>query len=108
MGNAALHRELCSRQRLAQHLAAENLRATDVTAVTAKNIVFDTLELQQRDEIFQYRVHRASVCGPTTVDGDAGATDEHGIIAREEQHDFRDIHGLTDPARRGRGDAVVA
>ena len=57
MRAAILDRMLRRRQCLPEHLAAENLRATDVRAVAAKDIVFNPLELEQRDQILENRVH---------------------------------------------------
>ncbi len=46
MGGPALHGVLRSRQRLAEYLSAKNLWAADITAVAAKDVVFNALELQ--------------------------------------------------------------
>ncbi len=61
VGDPSVHGVLRGRQRLAQHLSPENLGAPDVAAVAAEDIVFDTLELQQRDQVFEYGVHCRAV-----------------------------------------------
>ncbi len=58
VSNAVIHGMLRSRQRLTHHLTAENLWAADITAVAAENIVLDALELQQRNQVFEGRIHR--------------------------------------------------
>ena len=51
------HRGGGRRQRLAQHLAAENLRAADVAALTAEQVVLQLLQLQQLQQVGQALVH---------------------------------------------------
>ena len=41
------------------------------------------------------------------VDGDAGAADEYGVVAREEQHHFGHVDRLAHASRRRVRDAVV-
>ena len=43
MRNTTVDRVLGRRQRLADYLPAKYLRATDITAITAENIVLDAL-----------------------------------------------------------------
>ena len=47
---------------LRQHLAAEHLRAADITARSAEDVVLDTLELQELDKVCQNRVHSLRTC----------------------------------------------
>jgi hypothetical protein len=49
---------LCGGQCLAQHLPPEHLRAPDVAAVAAEDVVLDAFESEERDQILEYRVHR--------------------------------------------------
>jgi hypothetical protein len=50
--NSTFHRELRRRQSLPKDLATENLGGANVTAVTTKDVVFDTLERKQLDQVF--------------------------------------------------------
>ena len=50
-------RVLRRRQRLAQHLAAKDLRAADIATGSAKDIGFDALEFEQLDKVCKNRVH---------------------------------------------------
>ena len=45
-----------SRKRLPQNLAAEDLRAADIAAFAAINIVLDAFELEEGYEVFEHRV----------------------------------------------------
>ena len=115
MCNPVLDRVLRGRQCLAQHLPPENLRAADVPAVTAENIVLDALQPEERDQVFQYRVHCAAVMparspsalavDAAAVDGYAGPAHENGVVAGEEQHHLGDVDRLTQPFRSGTRDA---
>jgi len=49
-----------SRQRLAEHLPAEQLAKTQVLAAAAKEVFLDRLQGQQVHQIFQYLAHRAT------------------------------------------------
>src|SRR5690606_37346640 len=51
MRHASVHRVVRRRQGLAENLPAENLRAADVPALAAKNVVLYALEAQQPQEI---------------------------------------------------------
>ena len=44
-------------QRLAQYLATKHLRTTNIATFAAKNIVFDTLQLEQRNQVIENRMH---------------------------------------------------
>jgi hypothetical protein len=57
VGDTYFDSELRRRQRLPEHLAAEYLRAADVPAVTAEDVVLDTLELEQMDQVGEYKMH---------------------------------------------------
>jgi hypothetical protein len=52
-----LYRVLCRGQRLANYLATKNLRAADVTAVAAEDVLFDAFEFEERNQVFEHRVH---------------------------------------------------
>ncbi len=53
----ALNRMLCRRQCLANHLATKNLGAADVTAVATEDVLFDSFKLEERNQVFEHRVH---------------------------------------------------
>ncbi len=53
----AFDRVLGRRQRLPQHLATKHLGAADVATVATENVVLNTLEREQRDEVFEHRMH---------------------------------------------------
>ena len=55
--HATFDRELRRRQCLAEHLPAEHLWAADVTADAAEDVVLDTFERQQLDQVRQGWVH---------------------------------------------------
>ena len=57
MRHPVLDRVLRRRQGLTEYLATEYLRTADVPAVASKNILLDTLECEQRDQVFEDRVH---------------------------------------------------
>ncbi len=46
-----IHRRLCRRQRLAQHLAAEHVLGADITALAAEQVVLQALEREQFDQL---------------------------------------------------------
>ncbi len=52
---------LRGRQRLSQHLPTENLGTADIPTVTAKYVVFDALELQQRYQVLEDGMHLETV-----------------------------------------------
>ena len=58
MRNPSFDRVLRGRQRLAQYLTAEDLRAANIAAVPSKYVVLDTLELEQGNQVFENRMHR--------------------------------------------------
>ena len=57
MRDPAFHSELRGRQRLTEHLTAEDLRAADVAAVAAEDVVFNALERELPDQVFENRTH---------------------------------------------------
>src|SRR6185437_1165319 len=57
MHDAIFDRRGGGRQRLAEHLAAEHLRAADVAALAPEEIHLEGLELQQLQQIRQLCVH---------------------------------------------------
>lgn len=92
---------------MSKYLAAEYLGATDIAALTAKNIVFYALELEESNKIVKNRVHLEwsgrvpdSAFGTTAVDDDAGTANKSCIITGEKQHDFGDIDRLAETLRR--------
>jgi len=50
---AIFHRRRRRHQRLAQHLAAENLGAADVAALSSKQIDLEALESHDLDQVFE-------------------------------------------------------
>ena len=54
----ALYRALSGRQGLAQHLPAEHLWAADIAALAAENVLLDTLQAEQRNQVIENRVHQ--------------------------------------------------
>ena len=56
---AVFDRVLRGREGLPEHLSAEYLGASDVAAVAAEDIVFDALELQERDQVCENGMHCA-------------------------------------------------
>jgi hypothetical protein len=45
------------RHRLANYLATKDLWATDIAAVSAEDVFFDTFELEESNQVFEYRMH---------------------------------------------------
>jgi hypothetical protein len=80
-------------QSLAQHLATEYLRTAYVAAVAAEDVVLYALQPEERDQVFEYRVHRKAVMpargvaplvvDPAAVDRYAGPAHEYGVVAGE-------------------------
>ena len=87
-------------QRLAQYLSSEYLRAANVTAVAAEDILFYPFELEQRYEIGKYRVH-GLVDVAAAIDRDTRTADKHGVIAGKEQNDLGDVDRFAYPAGSG-------
>ena len=58
MSDATLHRKLRRRKGLPEHLSAEYLRTPDIPAVAAEDILFDTLQFEQPDQVGQYGMHQ--------------------------------------------------
>jgi hypothetical protein len=69
MCDATFYRILRRGQCLANYLPTKYLRAAKVTTVAAKNILFDALETQKPNKIFEYRMHadQLSVRRPSTA-----------------------------------------
>jgi len=108
MCDASFDSVLCRRQCLSENLATKYLRTADVAAVTAKNIVFDSLELEKRYEILQYRMHDDRLPGAAAIDEQTSAIHEGRVIAGKKQGNFRDIDRLTEPPCSRLPDAKVA
>lgn len=110
--DAVADRVMCGRQRLSQHLATKYLGASNVTAFTAIDIVFNALKPEQMQQVFEYRVHQRRILllevSPAAIDDYPGSIDENGIIGCEKQCHFADIHGLADTPGRGAAYAIVA
>ena len=62
-----LDRMLRRRQCLAEHLPAEHLGAPDVAAVAAEDVVLDPLQLEQRDQVVENRMHGSEPARHTSV-----------------------------------------
>jgi len=108
MCNTAFHSVLCRRQCLSENLTTKYLRTADVAAVTAKNILFDSLELEKRYEVLQYRMHGDRLAGAAAIDEQTGAIHKGSVIAGKKQGNFRDIDRLTEPPCSRLPDAKVA
>lgn len=52
-----LDRVMCRGKRLAQYLAAEYLCAADIAALAAEEVILDTLEFEELDQIAEDRMH---------------------------------------------------
>ncbi len=59
MSGSTFDGELRRRQSLPENLATEDLRAADVAAVTAEYVVFNALERELPNQVFEDGTHRA-------------------------------------------------
>ena len=95
------------RQCLPQHLSAKHLRAAYIAAIPAEDIFLYPLQLQQRNQIFENRVHRRSTHGAAAIDRYAGAADEAGVVAGEKQRDLGNVDRFAETMRRRIRDAEI-
>ena len=87
-------------KRLPEYLAAKYLCTADIAAVSAEDIVFDTLEFQKRDQVIENRVHaRLGACA-TAIDRNSRATDECSVVAGQEQCHLGNIDRLAQEGAR--------